>query len=186
MAVDQVALERIGKELLLAIGEDPGRDGLKETPARWATWWREFMRYDPGTLATSFSGIANADQMVIVKGMRVFSLCEHHLLPFWADVSVGYIPAGKVLGLSKFARIAHKHAHRLQVQERLVEQIADEIQERTGSDHVAVLAQGQHLCMLMRGIRTDGLLVSSVMRGRFLSLPSTRQEFLSVVQASNA
>ena len=112
--VDYPRLLELGRELLIAIGEDPDREGLQDTPRRWANWWREFIEYDAGTTDTSFNSVST-DQMVCVSGMRVFSLCEHHLLPMWCDVAIGYIPRDKVLGLSKFARIAHKFAHQLQV-----------------------------------------------------------------------
>lgn len=163
----------------MAIGEDPARDGLAGTPRRFANWWREFVAYDPGTTDTAFESVAT-DQMVVVSGIRVFSLCEHHLLPFWCDVAIGYVARDRVLGLSKFARVAHQCAHRLQVQERLTHQVADEITRLTGSGDVAVLARGTHLCMMMRGIRSPALMSTSVMRGVFLEKPSARDEFLKL------
>lgn len=111
--------------------------------------------------------------------MRVWSLCEHHLLPFWCDVSIGYIARKRIVGLSKFARIAHDAAHRLQVQERLVEQIANRVASVSGSPDVAVLARGEHLCMSMRGVRTKGLATSSALRGAF-KRPALRAEFLGL------
>jgi len=161
----------------VAIGEDPERPGIVKTPYRFAKWWREFIEYDPGKIDTVFEAVTT-DQLVIVSGMRVWSVCEHHLLPFWCDISVGYLATDKVLGLSKFARIAHKHAHKPQIQERLVHEIADEVQAITGSPHVAVLGQGKHLCMIMRGVKTDGLMVSSVMRGLFRESGSASAEFM--------
>jgi GTP cyclohydrolase I len=113
--------------------------------------------------------------------MRVTSLCEHHLLPFWCDVAIGYIPREKVLGLSKFARIAHKFAHRLQLQERLGQQIADEVSRITGTPDVAVVLKGEHLCMTARGIRTPGVMISSIMRGAFRSESEARLEFLRLI-----
>ena len=127
--VDYSRLLELGRELLIAIGEDPDREGLLDTPRRWADWWREFIEYDPGTTETTFQS-TTADQMVCVSGMRVFSLCEHHLLPMWCDVSIGYIAGERVLGLSKFARIAHQFAHQLQIQERLGVQIPIIIEPR--------------------------------------------------------
>src|SRR5262245_13700030 len=103
--VNYPRLLELGRELLVALGEDPDREGLQGTPRRWADWWREFIEYDPGNTETTFSSVST-DQLVCVSGMRVFSLCEHHLLPMWCDVSIGYVPGDKVLGLSKFARIA--------------------------------------------------------------------------------
>jgi GTP cyclohydrolase I len=167
--------------LLLAIGEDPEREGLRETPRRWADSWREFIEYDPGTTETTFSSLTS-DQLVCVSGIRVASLCEHHLLPFWCDVSIGYIPDEKVLGLSKFARIAHQFAHRLQLQEQLGRQIANEITRITGTMNVAVVLKGEHLCMTARGIRTPGRMTSSVMRGVFRTESATRMEFLRLIE----
>lgn len=164
--VDVDRLQRIGRELLVALGEDPDREGLIDTPKRWAKLWREFVEFDPGTLGTSFESVTS-DQLVTVSGMRVWSMCEHHLIPFWVDVAIGYIPAGRVLGLSKFARIAHKYGHRLQLQERLTNQIAEAVSVATGSPDVGVVSRGQHLCMLMRGIKTPGTMGSTSFRGRF-------------------
>ncbi len=181
--VNYQALLTIGRELLQAIGEDPEREGIKDTPRRFADWWKEFIDYQPGSLDTCFESITT-DQMVTVSGMRVWSLCEHHLLPFWCDVSIGYIAGEQVLGLSKFARIAHKYAHTLQLQERLCHQIADEITRIVGTEDVAVLARGRHLCMEMRGVRTPGLMSSSVMRGLFRDKNEARMEFLQLVKES--
>jgi GTP cyclohydrolase IA len=178
--VDYPRLLELGRELLLAIGEDPEREGLLETPRRWADSWREFIEYDPGKTDTVFES-STADQMVTVSGMRVSSLCEHHLLPFWCDVAIGYIADGKVLGLSKFARIAHQFAHQLQLQERLGQQIADEVSRITGTENVAVVLKGEHLCMTTRGIRTPGKMTSSVMRGVFRDEYETRMEFLRLI-----
>ena len=179
--VDYPRLLALGRELLLAIGEDPDREGLRETPRRWADAWREFIEYDTGTTETTFASVAS-DQMVCVSGIRVASLCEHHLLPFWCDISIGYIPNAKVLGLSKFARIAHQFAHRLQLQERLGEQIADEISRITGTQNVAVVLKGEHYCMAARGIRMPGRMTSSVMRGVFRTESQIRMEFLRLIE----
>jgi GTP cyclohydrolase I len=179
--VDYPRLLALGRELLLAIGEDPEREGLRETPRRWADAWREFIEYDPGTTETTFASVAS-DQLVCVSGMRVSSLCEHHLLPFWCDVSIGYIPNEEVLGLSKFARIAHQFAHRLQLQERLGQQIADEITRITGTQNVAVVLKGEHYCMTARGIRMPGRMTSSVLRGVFRTESQTRMEFLRLIE----
>ncbi len=179
--VDYPRLLALGRELLLAIGEDPEREGLQETPRRWADSWREFMEYDPGPTETTFSSSAS-DEMVCVSGIRVASLCEHHLLPFWCDASIGYIPNEKVLGLSKFARIAQQFAHRLQLQEQLGQQIADEITRITGTQNVAVVLKGEHYCMTARGIRSPGRMTSSVMRGVFRTESLTRMEFLRLIE----
>lgn len=179
--VNYDALLRLGRELLVALGEDPEREGLRETPRRFADAWREFVEYAPGKTETVFE-TTHADQLVVVSGMRVWSMCEHHLLPFWCDITIGYLTQGRVLGLSKFARLAHQAAHRLQLQERLVEEIAQEVCRLTGTEDVAVLAQGRHLCMEARGIRTPGLMTSSVMLGAFRSRHEARMEFLTLAQ----
>ena len=179
--VDFNKLQSICTELLIAIGEDPDREGLRDTPRRFAKHWRDFIEYQPGNTNTSFEAIST-DQIVTVSGIKVWSLCEHHLLPFWCEISIGYIAEDKVLGLSKFARIAHKYAHRLQLQEQLTHQVADEIQHVTKSEDVAVLGRGEHLCMTMRGIKSPSIMSSSVMRGRFRTQPETRQEFMEMIK----
>lgn len=170
----------IARDLLKTLGEDPDREGLKDTPRRWADWWLEFTRYEPGSTGTTFEAVST-DQFVMVGPIRVWSLCEHHLLPFWCDVWVGYIAEDRVLGLSKFARIAHQMAHKLQLQERLTHEIADEVQRITGSRDVAVVGRGEHLCMSMRGIKAPALMTSSVTRGRFRDLPALRAEMLALM-----
>ena len=174
-------VEKIIVELLTEIGEDPRREGLLETPKRVAKFWNEFINYEPGKIETTFEAV-KADQMVIVKNIKVWSLCEHHLMPFSSTVSIGYITRKKVLGLSKFARIAHKHAHGLQLQEKLVQDIADELGSLVDTKDIAVFAEGTHLCMVARGIKTDGQMITSVMQGAFRKEPETRQEFLSLVK----
>lgn len=179
--VDVKKVEQAVKLILEAVGENPNRQGLLGTPKRVARYWREFIDYDAGNTDTVFDSVTS-DQMVVVSGMRVWSLCEHHLLPFWCDISIGYIAADKVIGLSKLARIAHKYAHRLQLQERIVEQIANEVQRVTGSVSVAVVANGEHSCMVSRGIKTCGTMHSSEMRGMFREQHETRSEFFQLIQ----
>ena len=178
-SVDLDALTLIGHNLLVALGEDPEREGLKGTPLRWARAWAEFVDYDPGSLDATFESV-QTDQMVVVSGIHVWSMCEHHLLPFSCEVAIGYIATDRVLGLSKFARICHLYAHGLQLQERLTEQIADDVQGFTKAEDVAVLCCGQHLCTTMRGIRTPSTMKTSVMRGAFRESPEARAEFLSI------
>lgn len=185
MAVNRGDIALAVVAILAAIGEDPEREGLRDTPERVARWWAEFMEYDPGTLGTSFES-DETDQMVCVSGMRVWSVCEHHLLPFWCDVTIAYLPHGRVLGLSKFGRIAQAHAHRLQLQERLVQGIADDLEALTSSPDVAVLARGEHLCMSMRGVKMPALMTSSVMRGAFRDKPEARAEFLALAHGHAA
>ena len=181
--MDTQRIERAVSEILDAIGADPSREGLVDTPKRVARFWEEFIDYDPGNVDVTFESV-QADQMVVITGIRVWSLCEHHLLPFWCDISIGYISGDKVLGLSKLARIAHKHAHSLQIQERLVNQIAEEVQKLVQTQDVAVLARGIHLCMVMRGVKTPGMMTTSALRGRYLDShrPEIRAEFFKLIE----
>jgi len=183
MAIDAQfdKLERIARDLLSTIGEDIDRPGLRKTPRRFAKYWQEFIDYDAGTIDTTFDTVT-VDQMVVVSGIRAWSLCEHHLLPFSCDLSVGYITTDRVIGLSKIPRICQKYAHRLQLQERLVDDIATEVSEITNSPSVTVVAKGVHTCMCMRGIKSDGVMVSSVMRGKFKDHHQTRMEFLELTK----
>ncbi|MHB8628904.1 MAG: GTP cyclohydrolase I [Aggregatilineales bacterium] len=179
--IDDMRLMELAHELLHVLGEDPEREGLRQTPRRWASWWKEFIEYEPGNIDTAFEAITS-NQLVVVSGIRVYSICEHHLLPFWCDVSIGYIVCKKVLGLSKFARIAQQSAHKLQLQERMVGEIADEIQRVTESPDVAVAAHGIHLCMLMRGIRTGAEISSLITRGAFSDKPEIRSDFMRLAK----
>ncbi len=178
--IDHERVKSLVTELLSALGEDPEREGLKETPRRIANFWRDFIEYDPGKIDTTFSAIRH-NQMVCVTGMRVWSMCEHHMLPFWCDVAIAYIADDKVLGLSKFARIAHKHSHKLTLQEQLVADIANELVTILGTEDVAVMAKGEHLCMTMRGIRTPHRMISSALNGKFHNAEQ-RSEFLRLVE----
>ncbi|QBD76811.1 GTP cyclohydrolase I FolE [Ktedonosporobacter rubrisoli] len=178
--VDYDTLVRLGRELLVAIGEDPQREGIQDTPRRWADWWREYIEYEPGTTDTSFTS-TRAGQLVCISGIRVWTLCEHHLLPFWCDVAIGYLVNETVLGLSKFARIAHHCAHRLQHQEQLGQHIADMVSQMVQTDDVAVCLRGEHLCMMMRGIKTPALITSTVMSGAFEREKELQSQFLHLV-----
>lgn len=181
MTADQQAtIERAVADILDAIGEDVHRPGLQETPRRVAQFWREFVDHEAGSMASFPEAMSDSD-LVAVKGMDLWSLCEHHLLPFSVTVSVGYLPVGRVLGLSKFARIAQRHAHRLQVQERLTRAIADAIVDVTGSPDVAVVSRGSHTCMAMRGVRVPAVMHTSVMLGRFRTEAPLRAELLALI-----
>ncbi len=182
VAVDVERVERAIVELLDALGENRERDGLKETPRRVAKWWKEFMEFDAGHIETTFDCVSSG-QMVLVSGMRVWSLCEHHLLPFWCDVAIGYLPKTRMLGLSKFGRIAHAVAHKLQVQERLCDEIASLVARVTQSDDVMVLTRGEHLCMTMRGIRTPSAMTTTTARGIFETSAELRREFLEAYES---
>lgn len=156
---------------------------MENTPARYAKWWDEFINYHPGNTATTFP-VEHVDQMVVVSGIETWSLCAHHLLPFSATVAIGYIADTHVLGLSKFARIAHEHAHKPTSQEQLVADIADGISKVTGTEDVAVTASGLHLCMAMRGVKTPATMTTSVARGAFRDQPETRAEWLGLLGRS--
>lgn len=172
-------------DLLHALGYDlPLSDGMQDTPRRVARAWQEFLDYDAGRVETVFA-TSRVDQMIVVTGMRVWSMCEHHLLPFWCDVTIGYIPAqagdaNRVLGLSNFARIAQWAAHRLQIQERLIGEIVLAIRKTSGSEDIGVVGSGRHMCLETRGIRTPGLMVTSELHGAFRENPQTRAEFLDL------
>jgi GTP cyclohydrolase I len=172
----------LARQLLKEIGEDPDRDGLRDTPARFARWWREFINYEPGSVGTLFES-DGTKQLVVVSDIQVWSLCEHHLLPFNCSVTIAYRPADRLLGLSKFARIAHRHAHKLQVQERLVSDIAEDIAVLSGAEDVAVIAKGEHLCMTMRGIKAAAEMTSTAYRGAFGEEAELRSELYNLLRA---
>jgi GTP cyclohydrolase IA len=172
-------LEQLGRQLLAALGEDPDDPRLKETPRRWAGWWHEFLGQDSAWTNTTFDTVSSGE-LVVVSGLRIWSICEHHLLPFETEVAIGYLPADHRLGLSKFARAAWAIAHRLQLQERLTQELADAISSAARSGDVAVLVRGRHLCVEARGVRTPALVSSLVARGRFDSDPDLRRDFLAL------
>jgi GTP cyclohydrolase I len=176
----RATLERIGLELIEALGYDPSTKDLRETPQRWARWWQEFLAPDSTARLDSTFEIAESGRMVIVSGMRMWSMCEHHLMPFLIDISIGYVPQGRVLGLSKFARLSRQAAHRLQLQERLAAEIADAAGTLTSSADVAVLICGRHLCMEARGVKTPAVATSFIARGAFEKDSSLRAEFVAL------
>jgi GTP cyclohydrolase I len=183
-----VDLERIGRavrEILAAVGEDPDREGLLETPARVARMYEELfagLRQDPATpLKKTFT--EKYDEMVLVKNIRFESMCEHHLLPFFGTAHIGYIPNGKIVGLSKLARLVEIFAKRPQVQERLTEQIAEMLMTELKPKGVGVILEANHTCMAIRGIRkANSLCSTSAMRGIFKDNLSTRSEFLALIR----
>jgi GTP cyclohydrolase I len=185
--VDKPRIERAIREILLAIGEDPDRDGLVRTPARVAEMYDELfagLRDDPSRhLQVSFE--ANHDEMVMVRDIRIDSLCEHHLVPFHGAAHVAYIPGadGRITGLSKLARLVEGYARRPQVQERLTTQIADALMEVLNPAGVFVVIEAEHLCMSMRGVKKPGsLTVTSAVRGLFKDNPATRAEAMAFIR----
>jgi len=173
------------REVLRRIGEDPGRDGLQATPSRVEksmAYLTKGYKEDPNEILRGALFEVDYDEMVIVKDVEMFSLCEHHMLPFFGKVHVAYIPKGKVIGLSKIARLVEVFARRLQVQERMTRQIADAIQEAIAPQGVGVVIEARHLCMMMRGIeKQNSSTVTSAMVGCFQK-KETRSEFLSLVR----
>ena len=173
------------REIIDFIGEDPDREGLKDTPRR-AAKAIEFLtkgyRDDIDSIVNNALYQTDIDEIVIVKDIELYSLCEHHILPFIGKCHVGYLPSGRVLGLSKIARIVEMYARRLQIQERLTHDIAQTILEVTGASGVGVLVEAQHLCMQMRGVeKQHSLMKTSVLLGTFRSDSSTRSEFLQLI-----
>jgi GTP cyclohydrolase I len=184
--IDQARIEKAVREILIAVGEDPDRDGLLDTPARVARAYAEQlagMRQRPeDVLNTVFD--ADHDEMVIVKDIEVYSLCEHHLVPFHGVAHVGYTPneKGQITGLSKLARLVDVYARRPQVQERMTSQIADALMQVLQPRGVIVVVEAEHLCMTMRGVRKPGAkTLTSAVRGDFRDQPSTRAEAMSLI-----
>jgi GTP cyclohydrolase I len=176
------------REILVGLGENPDREGLVDTPKRAAKAMQYLCHGYDQTLEDIVNGAlfaSDSDEMVIVKDIELYSLCEHHLLPFIGKAHVAYIPTGKVLGLSKIARIVDMYARRLQIQENLTRQIADAVQEVTHAAGVAVVIEAQHMCMMMRGVeKQNSTMNTSVMLGAFRDLATTRMEFLQLIGRS--
>ncbi|MCI0385277.1 GTP cyclohydrolase I FolE [Streptomyces sp. CNQ085] len=184
---DEKRAENAIRELLIAVGEDPDREGLRETPARVARAYREIfagLRQRPEDVLTTTFDLGH-DEMVLVKDIELLSSCEHHLLPFHGVAHVGYIPAdsGKITGLSKLARLVEVFARRPQVQERLTTQIADSLMEILEARGVIVVIECEHMCMTVRGVRKPGAkTITSAVRGQ-LRDPATRAEAMSLIMA---
>jgi len=180
--IDIPAIEAATLTLLRAIGENPEREGLKNTPNRVARMYPELLagyHVDPQKLVNGAIFDVSYDEMVIVRDIEFYSLCEHHLLPFIGRAHVAYLPSGKVIGLSKIPRIVDMYARRLQVQERMTRQIADFINDVLQPRGVAVVVEALHLCTMMRGVRKhDARMTTSAMQGGFRTNSATRQEFL--------
>ncbi len=171
--------------IITNIGEDITRDGLLKTPDRAAKAF-EFLtqgyQQDLNTVLNDAVFESDNDEMVIVKDIELYSLCEHHLLPFVGKAHVAYLPQGKVIGLSKIARITDMYARRLQIQENMTKQIAEAIQKVTGASGVGVVIEAQHFCMMMRGVqKQNSWTISSMMLGTFRNNPHTREEFLNLI-----
>ncbi|MET0380055.1 MAG: GTP cyclohydrolase I FolE [Spongiibacteraceae bacterium] len=178
-------MENAFKTIIQAVGEDVNRDGLRDTPKRAAKAF-EFLtqgyRQSLDDIVNNALFESDCNEMVVVNDIELYSMCEHHMLPFIGRAHVAYLPGGKVLGLSKVARIVDMFARRLQIQETLTVQIAETIEHVTGAAGVGVIIEAKHLCMMMRGVeKQNSLMRTSAMRGVFRSDPATRSEFLSLI-----
>jgi GTP cyclohydrolase I len=178
-------VELLIRELLSELGEDPDREGLRRTPARMAAsldFLTSGYRTDREALINNAYFTQDSDSMVVLRDIEFYSMCEHHMLPFFGHVHIGYLPQGKVFGISKLARLVEMYSRRLQLQERMTEQIANVIMESIDALGVGVMVEGQHLCMMMRGVQKHGsIMVTSCMLGTFRSDSRTRSEFLNLV-----
>ncbi|OVZ56331.1 GTP cyclohydrolase I FolE [Pigmentiphaga sp. NML080357] len=181
-----MSLEQHYTSILEKLGEDPHREGLRDTPKRAAKAMKYLCQGYSQNLDEIVNGAlfsSDTNEMVLVKNIELYSLCEHHLLPFIGKAHVAYLPNGRVLGLSKVARIVDMYARRLQIQENLCLQIAEAVQQVTDALGVAVVIEAQHMCMMMRGVeKQNSSMVSSVMLGAFRENPSTRAEFLELIR----
>jgi GTP cyclohydrolase I len=181
---DEQPIEAATRAILSAIGEDPARDGLRATPGRVHRMWAELAsgyQADPAeVLGATFE--VDYDEMVVVRDVAFYSMCEHHLLPFYGRAHVGYLPRGRVVGLSKIPRLVEMFAHRLQVQERLTQQVAESLMTHLDPKGAAVVIEAAHLCTMMRGVRQqEAEMVTSAMLGTFRRDARTRSEFLTLI-----
>ncbi|MGB6876550.1 MAG: GTP cyclohydrolase I FolE [Candidatus Acidiferrales bacterium] len=176
------------RRLIVLLGEDPNREGLRRTPERFEKALRFLTsgyRQDPETILNGAMFSVCYDEMVVVKDIEIYSLCEHHLLPFFGKCHVAYIPSKKVIGLSKIARLVNMYARRMQIQERLTNQVAKAIEQRLSPEGVGVIIEARHLCMVMRGVeKQQSSAVTSAMLGAFRENKQTRDEFLALVRGS--
>jgi GTP cyclohydrolase I len=187
--IDTHRIEGLVRQLLIEIGEDPGREGLVKTPQRVAramAFLSSGYRTDRNVLINEAIFTQTTSSMVIVKNIEVYSLCEHHMLPFYGRCHIGYLPQGRVFGVSKLARLTDMYARRLQLQERLTEQISHAIMESIDASGVGVMIEARHLCMMMRGVeKQNSVMTTSSMLGTFLEHQATREEFLTLVANRN-
>ncbi len=179
-------MEKAYASLITAVGEDLNRPGLLDTPKRAAKAFQYLCKGYQDNLDTLVNNAifpSDNDELVIVKDIELYSLCEHHMLPFIGKAHVGYLPSGKVLGLSKVARIVDMYARRLQIQENLTKEIADAVMQVTGAKGVGVIVEAKHMCMMMRGVeKQNSSMKTSIMLGQFRDNPQTRNEFLSLLR----
>jgi len=183
--MDTTTVERLMRQLLSEIGEDPDREGLLKTPERIAKaldYLTSGYRADPQDLLSSARFTQETDNMIIARDIELYSLCEHHMLPFFGRCHIGYVAKGKVFGVSKLARLVEVYARRLQIQERLTEEIAHAMMDSGDVQGVGVIIEARHLCMMMRGVeKQNSVMTTSSVLGSFLYSPATRSEFLSLI-----
>ena len=183
---DEKKIARLVKSLLTELGEDPAREGLKKTPERVAKSLLFLTRGYRQSVKAVVNGAkfsSGTNHMVILKDIELYSMCEHHMLPFYGKCAIGYISQGKVLGVSKLARIVDMYARRLQIQERLTEEIANAVMEEAGAEGVGVVINAKHLCMMMRGVeKQNSEMTTSAVLGTFRSDAKVREEFLSLIK----
>ena len=177
--MDKNRVEKLIRELIIEIGEDPTREGLRDTPARIAKAYKEiFEGYDSNSeLSVQFS---EDSEVVVAKDIQFYSMCEHHMLPFFGKIQIAYAPNGRVFGISKLVRLVEKYSKRLQIQERLTKNIADELHSH-GVKGVAVMAEAEHLCMKMRGVKNDAKVTSSAFRGIYEN-QNQKEEIVRIIQ----
>ena len=186
--MDLKKVEGLIRELLIEIGENPEREGLLDTPQRAAKSW-EFLtsgyRNDINTIINNAVFESTSNNMIIVRDIEIYSMCEHHMLPFFGKCHIGYVASDKIIGVSKLARIADHFGRRLQIQENLTEQIAEAVMEAVKPEGVGVVMECQHMCMMMRGVeKQNSVMTTSSVLGSFRTRKATRAEFLSLVGAS--
>lgn len=183
---DEKKIAALVKELLVELGEDPEREGLKKTPERVSKALAFLTRGYRQNMKSVINGayfVSGTNHMVILKDIELYSLCEHHMLPFYGKCTIGYISRGKVLGVSKLARIVDMFARRLQIQERLTEEIANAVMDETGAEGVGVVIHAKHLCMMMRGVeKQNSEMTTSAVLGSFREDEKVRQEFLTLIK----
>ena len=182
---DLQKIQTLTRELLAELGEDPDREGLRDTPSRVAkamSFLTSGYRADLNEVINNALFTQTTSSMVIVRDIELYSMCEHHMLPFFGRCHIGYIPDGKVFGVSKLARLVDMYARRLQLQERLTEQVSQVVMEEIGAKGVGVMIEARHLCMMMRGVeKQNSTMVTSAVLGSFRDNQATREEFLSLI-----
>ncbi len=187
--IDKARIEKAVREIIEALGENPDREGLIDTPERVAAFYAEVfdgLHRDPGDVVDAFFGEEHYQEIVMVREIPFYSMCEHHFVPFHGQAHVAYIPKGRVTGLSKLARLVEGYARRPQMQERLTAQVADALTDRLQPLGVMVVVEAEHLCMSMRGVRKPGAVtVTSAVRGTMESQPATRAEAMSLLFGTN-